>query len=97
MPVNVISKATLADFYTAHPEAESALLSWYTLVSHARWRCFADVRMTFNSVDQVGDVLVFNSGARRIVGRISYSPTRSRLYIQHVFTHREYDEWSRKK
>jgi mRNA interferase HigB len=98
MAVNVISKTALEQFYVVHPEARGSLLAWYTATSHARWTCFADVRRTFNSVDQVGDVLVFNAGDhRRIVARISYSATKTRLYVEHVFTHPEYDAWCRKR
>jgi mRNA interferase HigB len=96
--INVISKTALEQFYRVHPEAKGSLLAWHTLVTHATWTCFADVRKTVNSVDQVGEVLVFNAGDhRRIVARITYSTSRSRLYIEHVFTHPEYDAWSKRR
>jgi hypothetical protein len=53
MSVNIVSKAALVKFYTAHPEA------------------------------------------RGLCG-IQFKTARSMLFIRHVFTHPEYDQWSRK-
>lgn len=67
--------------------------AWHTVVEKATFTCFADVRNTYNSADQVGEAVVFNVNSYRIVAAIRY--VARRVYIQHVYTHAEYDKWSK--
>lgn len=92
--MRVISKKALADFWSQHPAARAPLGSWYRIVVRARFRNFADVRGTFNSADKVGDYVVFDGGSHRIVVVIHYN--REMLFIRHVFTHAQYDNWTKR-
>jgi mRNA interferase HigB len=91
--VNVIARKTLASFWTVNPDAAAPLTAWYRIARRARWNSFADVRKTFNSVDQIaGSKLVFNIGGNnyRLVVLAAYR--NQRLFVLWVGTHAEYDK-----
>jgi mRNA interferase HigB len=93
--LNVISKRGLQKLGKRHPSTLPSLALWYTLARKAEWRSLSDVRETFPTADQVGDVLVFNvmGGNYRLIVRAAY--TKQALYTKAVLNHREYDrkEW----
>lgn len=93
MSINVVSKGRLREFWLLHPPAEGPLAAWHSVVIHSSWSCFADIRQTYNSADVVGELVVFNVNSFRIVASVFY-PGRH-LYIRHVFTHTEYDKWTK--
>ncbi|MGM4989202.1 type II toxin-antitoxin system HigB family toxin [Tardiphaga sp. 841_E9_N1_2] len=51
------------------------------------------MKATFNAIDRVGPYYVFDIGGNkfRIVAAIHFD--KQRLYVRHVFTHKEYDAW----
>jgi mRNA interferase HigB len=58
---------------------------------------FADfnaIKRTFGAADYVAPYTIFDVGGNRfrVITAIHYD--RGRVYIRHVFTHPEYDEWS---
>ena len=91
--MRIIAKGTLVEYYTKNPQSKAALESWYDKTKRAEWTCFADVRKTFNSVDNVGNQhYVFNIKGNdyRLVVVILFTPKR--VYIRFVGTHAEYDK-----
>lgn len=92
MSMNVVSKTRLREFWGIHRSAEGSLTNWHNAVTHATWTCFADVKGTYNSADQVNEFVVFDVGSDRIVASIAYSTKH--VYIKHIFTHSEYDKWT---
>ena len=59
--MRIIAKSKIVDYYTENPEAEIALEDWYHKTKLAEWNNFADMKKTFNSVDNVGNQhYVFN-------------------------------------
>ena len=89
----IITKRKLIDFYERENKAKEALLTWYHKVLLCDWQDFHQVKLSFNSVDSVGnDRYVFNVGGNkfRIVAMIHFS-TRT-MYIKFVGTHQEYDK-----
>ena len=59
--MRVIARSKIIEYYTEHPDAETALEDWYQKVKKAEWTCFADMKQMFNSVDNVGNQhYVFN-------------------------------------
>lgn len=89
----VISKAKLISFYTTETKAREALLQWYHKSNLSDWEDFHSIKLTFNSVDSVGnDRFIFNVGGNkyRIVALIHFS-TRT-MYIRFVGTHKQYDK-----
>ena len=90
--MHVISKKKLREFWEEHPRAKSPLEAWYQVAKHSEWETFADVRETFNTVDQVGRFTVFDIGGNRfrLIAAIHFN--RGKLFVRHVLTHTEYDE-----
>jgi mRNA interferase HigB len=66
-------------------------MAWHTVVRHAEWETFADVRASYPSADQVGRFTVFNIGGNkyRLIAVIHFN--RAKVYVRHVLTHAEYD------
>lgn len=95
MAMRIISKSALRAFWERHPRARGPLSAWHDIVMHAHIRCFADVRLTFNSADAVGPHVVFNVNSWRVITVIHYNARR--LYVRHVFTHPEYDRWTKEQ
>jgi mRNA interferase HigB len=94
VPINVVARSRLERFWQAHPMLRGPLCTWYSTVSRATWTCFADVRKTYRSADLVGDLVVFNvAQGCRVVADVVYQ-TRH-VYIKYVFTHGEYDKWTK--
>ena len=59
--MRIIARSKIIDYYTDNPDAEVALEEWYHKTKRAEWTCFADMKKTFNSVDNVGNQhYVFN-------------------------------------
>ena len=86
----------LADFWGLYPPAKGPMAAWYKVVCDADYGNFNAVRETFNSADKVGKYVIFDVGAGyRIVTSIHFN--RGKLYIRHVFTHAEYERWSKRK
>ena len=69
--------------------------AWYRLVKASSFSSFSEVRKTFNSADYVPPHVVFDLGGNnfRLVGALHFD--RQKLYIREVFTHAEYDRWSK--
>ena len=95
--MRVISNKALVAFAALHPEADGALQAWRKLLEVAAVANFAALRQLVNSVDKAGDFFVFDVGGNkyRIVAAIHFN--RGLLYVRHVFTHAQYDRWSRQR
>ena len=95
--MRVISKKALLDFIRRHPDARSALLTWFSLAQACIAYGYNDLKQTFASVDYVPPQnTVFDVGGNRfrIVAAIHYN--RQSLFIRHVLKHAECDLWTRK-
>src|SRR3546814_5084845 len=94
--MRVISNKALVDFAAMNPEAGGVLQAWRKLLESAEIANFAGLRALMNSVDKVGDFVVFDVGGNkyRIVAAVHFN--RGLLYVRHVFTHAQYDRWSRR-
>lgn len=93
--MHVISKKALENFWIKHPTARAPLEAWYRLVNTSRFQSFNDIKLTFNSADYVPPHTVFDVAGNhfRVITVIHYN--RQKLYIREVFTHAEYDRWSK--
>ena len=91
--MRVISNKALTDFSVAHPEASVSLQTWRKVIELSVFTSFASLKNTFNTVDKVGLFYVFDIGGNkyRVVAAIHFD--HQKLYIRHVFTHKEYDKW----
>jgi len=90
--MHVISKKNLREFWEEHPRARAPLEAWYQIAKRAKWENVADVRKTFNSVERVGRLVVFDIGGNkyRLIAAIHFN--RGKLFVRHMLTHAEYDE-----
>jgi len=92
--MHIISKRILRDFCQRHPRAEPPLLAWHTLLQHCHARSFSELKTTFGSADWVGGYVVFDIGGNkyRVIADVIFRTQR--VYIKHVLTHQEYDQWT---
>jgi mRNA interferase HigB len=92
--MRVISRRALRDFWEVHALAKEPLAVWFRLMRSAIFADFGAVRKTFGSADYVSPYTIFDVGGNkfRIIAVIHYN--RRRVYVRHVMTHGEYDNWS---
>lgn len=91
--MRIFTEQALKEYAEAHPDVKVALQEWTTVVKNSKWTCFADVKRTFNSVDNVGNQhYVFNIRGNnyRLVVVIKF--TIQFVYVHFVGTHAEYDK-----
>lgn len=94
--MHVISRKLLVEFWLKHPVAKKPMEAWHKTVERAAWNRFAHIRDTFNSADLAGEFVVFDVGAGfRVVAVVHFN--RGKVYLRHVFSHAEYDEWNRQQ
>lgn len=95
--VHIITRKRLIEFSKKHPDAQSPLNQWYTIVRKTDYVSFVGLKITFPTADLVGKFTVFNIGGNkyRLIVAIHYN--RKKVYIRHVLTHAEYDrgKWRR--
>ena len=59
--MRIFTEQALKEYAENHPDSKVALQEWTTIVKRSKWTCFADIKKTFNSVDNVGNQhYVFN-------------------------------------
>ncbi|HJC95907.1 MAG TPA: type II toxin-antitoxin system HigB family toxin [Candidatus Phocaeicola gallinarum] len=91
--MRIFTEQALKEYAEAHPDVKVALQEWTTVVKNSKWTCFADVKRTFNSVDNVGNQhYVFNIRGNnyRLVVVIKF--TIQFVYVRFIGTHVEYDK-----
>lgn len=91
--MRIFTEQTLKEYADSHPDSKTALQEWTTIVKRSDWTCFADVKKTFNSVDNVGNQhYVFNIKGNnyRLVVVVKF--TIKFVYIRFIGTHKEYDK-----
>ena len=88
----IITKGAIHAFAKKHIDALIPLNDWYDKTKKAQWRKFSKAKLTFNSVDFIGnDRYIFNIGGNnfRIVAMIHFDIRT--VYIRAILTHPEYD------
>ena len=91
--MRIFTEQTLKEYISKNPKSKVALQEWATIVQKSKWESFADVKATFNSVDNVGNQhYVFNikGNTYRLVVVIKF--TIKFVYIRFIGTHTEYDK-----
>jgi mRNA interferase HigB len=93
--MHVISKKSLEAFWLKHPAANAPLEAWYRLAKTSSFDNFVEVKRAFDSADYVPPYIVFNVAGNnfRIISVVHFN--RQKLYVREVFTHSEYDRWSK--
>ena len=91
--MRIFTEQALKEYAETHPDAKVALQECATIVKRSKWTCFADVKKTSNSVDNVGNQhYVFNIKGNnyRLIVVIKF--TIKFVYIRFIGTHTEYDK-----
>ena len=91
--MRVISNSSLTSFAAIHPAAAEPLQAWRKIAESRFFANFAEIKATFNAVDKVNLYYVFDGGGNkyRIVAAVHFD--QQKLFVRHVFTHKEYDKW----
>jgi len=100
--MHVISRKRLVQFGEGNAAAVKPLDAWYRLMKARRFANWAELKETFGTADSLGEGLVsFDIGGNkyRLIANVRYTTDRNvgRVWIRHVFTHAEYDRWSKKR
>ena len=91
--MRIFTEQAIKEYAEKHPESKVALQDWVQKVKKSEWSCFADIKKTFNSVDNVGNQrYVFNikGNSYRLIVVIKF--TIKFVYIRFIGTHAEYDK-----
>ena len=89
----IISKAFIKDFESKYPDTANALEKWYSETKSANWKNFAEMKLSFNPADSVGnDRYVFNikGNQYRIIALIIFKVRT--VFILFIGSHKEYDK-----
>ena len=90
--MHVITKRRITEAKQLYPECKSALDGWFKIIKDNEFEEFAELKATFNSVDKVDDLIVFNIGGNKLRLIVSIHFNRQKLYIRHILPHKEYDK-----
>ena len=90
--MRIISNRALRSFAADHPHAAGALQGWRRVIEKNHFPNWAALKSAFNSVDRVGELVVFNIGGNkyRVVAYLRFE--KQSLYIKAVLTHEDYDK-----
>ncbi len=85
--MKIISNSALRAFAAEHPQADAPLKGWRRVVEKNRYANWSDLKASFNSVDRVGDLVVFDIGGNkyRLISYIRFE--KQIVYIKAVLTH----------
>jgi mRNA interferase HigB len=89
--VRIITYKAIGRYVELHADAKLALDEWYIKTEESQWNCFADIKKTFNSIDNIGNKrYVFNIKGNnyRVIALILFRPKI--VYIRFIGTHAEY-------
>ena len=89
--MKIISNSALRAFAAQHPQAQVPLQGWRRVIEKNRFDTWAALKAAFNTVDKVGDLVVFNVGGNkyRLIAHIRFE--KQIVYIKAVLTHTDYD------
>ena len=90
--MKIISNSALRVFARLHPQADEPLQGWRRVIEKNRFGHWAELKATFNAVDKVGELTVFDIGGNkyRLIAYIRFE--KQIVYIKAVLTHQDYDK-----
>ncbi len=91
--MHIISLKMLRDFWLRHPQSERPLRNWHSIVEHAHFADFAEIKKSFRSADYAAPYTVFDLGGNKYRVVVVVHFTSGKVYVRWVMTHREYDNW----
>lgn len=93
--MHIISLKMLRTFWDLHPEAETVLRAWHTVLEQSELDNFAGLKAAFRSADYAAPYTIFDVGGNnyRVITVVRYRA--SKVFIRWVMTHRQYDQWNK--
>lgn len=93
--MEIVGKVHIQVFQAKHPWSRAPLAQWVKTIETNTWRHFAELRSSFRTVDYVSGFTVFDIKGNdyRLIAVVRYVPNQ--LFVKHIFTHDEYDLWSK--
>jgi mRNA interferase HigB len=91
--LRIFNRSTLVEFWKKHPDSESPLRLWFSIVEKATWSGPADVRVAFGSADFLANnrvVFDIKGNSYRLVAQVKYAPLFL-VFVRFLGTHAEYD------
>lgn len=89
--MHIITKKRIIEAKRKHFNCAAALDGWFKVVEKNTFTSFADLKKTFNTVDKVNKLFVFDIGGNKLRLIASIHFNRQKIYIRHILTHKEYD------
>ena len=90
--MHIITKKRIVEAKRKYPESASALDGWLKVVEKNTFSGFSDHKMTYNSIDKVDNLYVFDIGGNKLRLIASIHFNRQKLFIRHILNHKEYDK-----
>ena len=89
--MHIITRKRILEAATKHPDCATALHGWHQVMQKNSFENYATLKKTFNSVDKVSHLFVFNVGGNklRLIAAIHFNT--GKVFIRHILTHKEYD------
>jgi mRNA interferase HigB len=96
LPMRIIKRGALVQFWREHPDAQASLESWHGIVRKASWQTPAEMKRIYPNADLVGRRTVFNIAGNkyRLIARVNYRTQR--VFVLYILTNSEYDrgDWN---
>lgn len=91
--MRIFTEQAIKEYSERVPESKVALQDWVSKVKRANWSCFADMKKTFNSVDNVGNQhYVFNIKGNNFRLVVVVKFVIGFVYVRFIGSHAEYDK-----
>jgi mRNA interferase HigB len=90
--MKLISNKALRMFALRHADAQAPLQAWRRLIERGSFDNFAQLHVTFATVDRVSQRYVFNVGGNkyRLVAPIAFEAQL--VWVKAILTHSDYDK-----
>jgi mRNA interferase HigB len=89
--MHIITQKRIVEAKERYPQTANALDGWLRIIKKNRFNCFAELKKSFNSIDKVADLYIFNIGGNKLRLIVNIDFYRQRVYIRHILTHADYD------
>ncbi|MDR1554367.1 MAG: type II toxin-antitoxin system HigB family toxin [Prevotellaceae bacterium] len=91
--MRIVTFRIIQEYANRHPDSDTPLREWYKKAKESEWKCFADIKQTFNSADSIGNNrFVFNIKGNdyRLIAIVIFASQK--VYVRFTGTHSGYDK-----
>ena len=93
MPMRIVSRRTLVEFWGKHPETKASLQHWLSVAKAADWSSMQAVVKTFSKAKKLSAERArfeVAGGNYRMI--VAFNFKRAIAFIKFIGTHKEYDK-----